>query len=343
LASYQTLKTALKLLTTPDPEAVDTDVFKLENLSSEEKKDLKTQLQKSQMWKLGRKRNIVGFGIVEKHKGGLPTEELALAVYVKKKYPLSYLNHPGIVPSELEFPGLSEQVITDVREIGVLRLEAALTTAIRPIMCGYSIGRSEKGNTGTLGCMVTTRDTDGKWLLLSNSHVLAYSGLGKPGDPVFQPGPDDWVNPGEPVANLESWQPFKFTNAFDNRVDAALAEPINQELFDPTIFSIGRPKGIRFAERGMTVQKSGRTSGHPWGQIADVDFSAPVPYPEVGTTVKYCDLIVCSRCTEPGDSGALVLDADCYAVGLHFCGTETVSVFNPIQYVLDELNIDLVM
>lgn len=345
MPSPEVLKTAVKLLWTGNPETVSSEEFRVENLSSREKERLDAQLEGSRAWKLGDKRNVVGLGVAENRQGRGSTGELALTVYVKKKYPVSRLDRAHMVPPRLELEGLGEELLTDVREVGELRLES-LRVEKRPIICGYSIGRTEEGLTGTLGCLVSRREGDRKWLLLSNSHVLANSGLGRPGDPIYQPGPDDTEQTLEPVAALESWQPFRYEGALANRVDAALAEPFDPKMFDPTIFDIGLPKGVRVAERGMMVQKSGRTSGHTWGKIDDVDFTTSVPYPRPDgkgyALINFTDLIQCSRCTEPGDSGSLVLDADGYAVGLHFCGTPTISVFNPIQSVLDELNIDLV-
>ena len=349
MANYPVLKAALNLLATRSPEGAEegaeTDQFRVEKLSSQERRELNAQLESRDAWALGRKQNVVALGISENREGAGSTGELALTVYVKKKYPLSYLNEPATIPPRMELTGLGEPIPTDVREIGDLRLEA-LTVEKRPIVCGYSIGRGEKGSTGTLGCMVRKRgDEDGKRLLLSNSHVLAKSGFGEPGDLIHQPGPDDVELVSEPVAKLLTWQPFKVGDTYENHTDAAVAEPVNSNLFDPTIYDIGQPKGVRPAERGMMVQKSGRTSGHTWGQIDDVDFTASVPYSDPdskGFRVNFSDLVLCSRYTEPGDSGALVLDMDGYAVGLHFCGTSTVSVACPIQYVLDDLNVDLV-
>jgi hypothetical protein len=213
------------------------------------------------------------------------------------------------------------------------------------VICGYSIGPSEKVATGTLGCLVRSRSSEGETLLLSNSHVLANSGAGQPGDPIYQPGASD-AEPSEPVARLAAWKPFEFGDDADNHIDAAVAKPLGQGLFKAEIYDIGRPKGVRGAERGMMVQKSGRTSGHTWGQVEDVDFAGSIPYTDPAGggyfRVKFSDQVLCTRYTENGDSGALVLDKDCYAVGLHFCGSRSASAFNPIQSVLDEMNVDLV-
>ena len=44
----------------------------------------------------------------------------------------------------------------------------------------------------------------------------------------------------------------------------------------------------------------------------------------------------------PGDSGASVLDMDRQAVGLLFAGSERVTIFTPIQRVLDRFEVDII-
>jgi len=71
----------------------------------------------------------------------------------------------------------------------------------------------------------TTPQSRDKRYLLSNFHVLADSGKGKPGDKVVYPGPDDNGQvPGDWGASLTKAVPFKKGGEFINEVDAALAE-----------------------------------------------------------------------------------------------------------------------
>jgi hypothetical protein len=58
--------------------------------------------------------------------------------------------------------------------------------------------------------------------------------------------------------------------------------------------------------------------------------------------VKFLQQVLCTRYTDGGDSGSLILDAEGYAIGLHVCGGPGASIFSPIQFVLDDLGIDLV-
>jgi hypothetical protein len=342
MAGLGTLEAALELLSGgPTLSTVSTDVFAVESLSSTEQRRLTSQVENSLAWHLGD--NLIAHGIADKQASTGTTGELALTVYVKKKYPASVLDSSQIVPQSLQLEGLEEDVLTDVREIGELRLEA-LSTRVRPIPGGYSIGHLS--DTGTLGCLVVERGDAGRQLVLSNSHVLAASGTARVGDPVYQPGPDERGNDMEEVARLLRWQPFDFTSN-GNRIDAALAEPIDGDWFDPIIFNVGRPKGVRAPTRGMKVQKTSRTTGHTWGEVQDVHFrpfNLRYPRPDgIGEgEVSFRDQVLCSRYTQGGDSGALVLDEEGYAVGLHFCGAPAGSVFSPIEFVLGELNVDLV-
>jgi hypothetical protein len=332
---------ALDLLTSPAPQKVSTDGFSAERLSAPEKRRLTKQVRQTRAWSIGG--NVVGYGITEKHAGEPTTGNLALTVYVKKKYPKALLDESQLVPPSLALEGLDATVPTDVQEIGELRLEALSITA-RPIPGGYSIGPLSA--TGTYGCLVVERGEGGRRLVLSNSHVLAASGTGRPGDVIYQPGPDERDTTMEVVAKLLSWQPFDFGADYTNRFDAALAEPIKPEWFDTAIYHIGKPVGIRPPARGMMIHKSGRTSGYTMGRVLDVHYRTALQYPRPDGQglgeAKFRDQVLCTRYSEPGDSGALVLDTENYAVGLHFCGGPGASVFSPIQFVLDDLGVDLV-
>lgn len=340
-AQEETLRAALDLLTAPAPTRLAASAFAVEDLSTSDLRRLNRQVKRTRAWNLAG--NVVAYGIAEKQAGASRTGDLALTIYVKKKFSKSALDLPQVVPSSLELEGLNEQVPTDVREIGELRLEP-LTAKIRPIFGGYSIGHLS--NTGSVGCLVIEQGNDGKRLLLSNSHVLAASGTARVGDPIYQPGPSEQDTTMDVVARLKWWQPFNFAAEFVNRVDAALAELVDDSWFDPTIFDIGKPKGMRAPVRGMRVQKTGRTTGHTWGEVFDVNARFALPYPRpdgMGSAeVRFRDQVFCTRYTASGDSGALVLDEDENAVGLHFAGSDSVSVFSPIQFVLDDLAVQLV-
>jgi hypothetical protein len=123
-----------------------------------------------------------------------------------------------------------------------------------------------------------------------------------------------------------------------------IARPTAARLPDlvPAIRDLGLPRGTIQPRRGMTVVKVGRTTGKTIGEIRDVNFRFVLEYDEVGE-VGFTDQVLCTRYTEPGDSGSLVLDdATKKAVGLHFAGASGGSVFSPIGAVLAALGVRLV-
>jgi hypothetical protein len=336
MTTYESLEAGLDLLVDP---------VQLQNLLVLDDRVRRSQMRRTRALLPNSESNIVGLGIAEKTATGQSTGDLALTFYVKKKYPNSQLPSAQRIPPALQL-GAGDPLPTDVREVGKLRLES-LTADVRPIVCGYSISGAAKDTTGTLGCLVRKRGNDTEEYILSNSHVLANSGLARRGDAVYQPGLGEKSTDRQKVAQLATWRPFNFGRGYTAQVDAAIAGPIDRKLFDPAIYAIGRPKGVRAVKRGMKVQKSGRTTGHTHGVVEDINhvLSMQYPRPPKGTrygTVGFKNTVACTRFTDGGDSGSLVLDEDGYAIGLHFCGTSVTSIFLPISLVLDELGVELV-
>jgi hypothetical protein len=296
-------------------------------------------------------KNVVAVGISEKVSAGGPTGTLALTFYVDRKLPLSKMKAdaavPPAVPESLSGPAL---IPTDVVAVGKPRLEAVkdlknpLATR-KPLQPGFSIGHV-KVTAGTFGAVVTR---DGKFLILSNSHVLANSGLGKKGDKILYPGDADGGEaPADIAAKLFDFVKFKVGNDFLNRVDAAVALPLDDRLGDLTseIKGLFIPKGTAKAARDMEVVKVGRTTGQTKARVRDVNFRLVLNYPGVGL-VGFLDQVFCTRYTNGGDSGSLVIDTGTgKAVGLHFAGFPDKhgvmgSVFNPIDEVLKALEVKL--
>jgi hypothetical protein len=234
----------------------------------------------------------------------------------------------------------SEPILTDVKVIGMLRPEV---NAIRsPFQPGNSVGHV-KATAGTLGAVVTK---GGAFHILSNSHVLALGGKAKKGDAIVYPGrADGGALSKDLVAKLTGFKAFVPGGAFVNRVDCAIAKPTNVRLGDliAEIKGWGLPRGIIKPARGMKVIKVGRTTGKTTGEIQDIHFRFTLDYEgEIGV-VGFTDQVLCTRYTNDGDSGSLVIDkATGRAVGLHFAGAEGGSVFNPIDEVLKALGVKLV-
>lgn len=287
-------------------------------------------------------RNIVAVGISAKHDAGA---ELALCFYVKKKHARSRLSGDSMIQPVINMPN-DQAVFTDVKEIGELRPQILAQAA--PLQSGYSISHSGIDGTGTLGAIVRK---DGRHFVLSNSHVLARNGLANAGDAIVYPGTLDGGRlPRNLAAHLAEFVPFvpfdpdDPARQFVNRCDAALGEvaPGRLARIDWAIHAAAMPPKTGVARRGMVVEKLGRTTRATRGTVVDANFRVILDYAGVGR-VAFLDQVYCSRYTEPGDSGALVVDADSgRIVGLHFAGGSAASVFSPIDAVVAELGFEFV-
>lgn len=279
--------------------------------------------------------NIIGVGISKKVTEGKELEALCVSFYVEKKLPPSRIPHSHLVPPVLATQN-GRATYTDIKEVGRIVPQKNPLVKQKPLESGFSVGHI-KITAGTLGAIVKKGN---KRYLLSNSHVLADSGKGKPGDKVVYPGPDDDGQlPGDWVASLTQAVPFKKGGAFVNEVDAALAE-IREERLADVIYKLQKaktPLSTIAPERDMVVTKRGRTTGITRGKIIDVDFRFVLDYDGVGQ-IGYTKQVLCERYTDGGDSGSLVIDvASGKIVGLHFAGANGGSVFNPIQPVMKAL------
>ena len=316
-----------------------------------------------------KKENVVGVGIGFKKMKGRRTDTLSVVVLVDKKLPLSALKEKDVVQKELD------GVLTDVQEIGIVE---ALNTKVfqpridkwRPAPGGVSIGHY-RGSSGTLGVAVTDRRL-GERLILSNNHVLAYNGA-RIGDPVLQPGPFDGGKKQDEIAELYRFVPLSFmmdtpacgvaskaadvANVFfqmagsqnrfipvrvsnkENTVDAAVALPLMENSIKEEILDIGVLEGIKEAELGMTVEKSGRTTGHNRGQVDVADCTLMVNY-NYQRTALFSHQIVVRLASKGGDSGSLIV-SEKSAVGLLFAGSERFSVCNPMDRVANTLHIEI--
>lgn len=315
------------------------------------------------------KPNVIGVGVGLRETRGQILDELAVKVLVTQKLPRAGLTAQATVPSEVD------GIKTDVMQVGVIRALQPRTDRWRPAPGGVSIGHYQI-TAGTLGCVVRDRDT-GERLILSNNHVIANSNDAQLGDPILQPGPYDGgrVN-NDTIAHLVRFCPIQFEvqpgtcnlanlyaslgNIFAklsgsthrvqvfqadpqalNQVDAAVAKPTDDSLILDEILEIGAIMGTAPTSLGMSVRKSGRTTGFTTGTVLVVDTTVSVTYGG-GRTARFENQIVAGPMSQGGDSGSLVVAGDLpLAVGLLFAGSDQSTVFNPIQAVLDCLEVDI--
>ncbi len=243
---------------------------------------------------------------------------------------------------------------TRVRPVSAIALTMALSVAALVADDGTAHRRSSDlfgvsgGNvndstkrfccSGTLGALVT----DGSSLyILSNNHVLARSGQGGAGEDISQPGLIDTnCQVAERVADLSYAAPLGSSN-----VDAALAE-LRPGAMDPSgeIMDIGVPSSsIAAPAVGLSVTKSGRTTGQTMGSVSAINTSVQVQYQaNCGSgkkfRVTYTNQVVISSSTfsAGGDSGSLIVtnDVSHRPVALLFAGSSTTTIANPIGEVL---------
>ena len=316
---------------------------------------------------LFRRQNVVACGLGYKTSKGQTTNDLSLIVSVSQKVPREQLMPQDIIPKSLE------GMMIDVVETGHIHAQNAAdpTGRFRPAQPGISIGHRDI-TAGTFGLLV---QRNGSPFILSNNHVLADSNAARIGDPIYQPGPADGGTASDRIAALAEYAPLDFgdtpsqcriadsiatwLNFFArltgsshrlqpvqqtsgiNTMDAALAQPDAPDLVTPEVLGLGLPTGVGTPTLGAQVQKMGRTTGLTYGYITQIDVTVNVNF---GTrTARFADQVITTSMSSPGDSGSGILDMDRRAVGLLFAGSTTVTIFSPIQRVLDYFGVELVL
>lgn len=309
--------------------------------------------------------HVVATGVGYKTTRGARTGALSIVCSVTEKIPLSSLEPRDRVPAAID------GIPTDVVATGVIRALQSPTARHRPAPGGVSIGHRAI-TAGTLGCLVRR---DGQVFILSNNHVLANSNDAQRGDAILQPGPHDGGRfPEDHIADLEDFVPIAFPGessecgfargliallnagcraigsntryrsvklqATENRVDAAIARPLQPPLVTDEILGIGRIAGMGSGSLGTALRKSGRTTGLSSGEIQQVDVSVNVQYGP-GRVALFTDQLLAGPMSQGGDSGSAVLDAGNRLIGLLFAGSDNSTIINRIEHVFSELRLSL--
>lgn len=275
---------------------------------------------------------------------------------------------PGGVPTMSNGSGDSQVTTVLVTAVSGSASGSAVVTITPPnqnaqsgaVKLGTSGGNVNEtaGNSccsGTLGSLVTLNGTQ---YILSNNHVLARSDFGIVGENISQPGLVDTncqTAGTQNVAQLSQF--FNLETGPVPKVDAALAQVVNGKvdsggnilLLGGTqtngIPDAGAPHqgtGIA-ATLGLTVAKSGRTTGLTCSSVLATQVSARVDYfkncgdTTKAFTVNYTDLVSIAggAFSADGDSGSLIVSqATADPVALLFAGSDTDTVGNPVSDVL---------
>jgi hypothetical protein len=194
---------------------------------------------------------------------------------------------------------------------------------------------------GTLGALVTNGAAQ---FILSNNHVLARGNQAVVGEDVSQPGLIDTnCQVATIVADFTLAPPLEASN-----VDAAIAQ-LRPGTMDPTgaIEDIGVPSSTTVNPAvGMSVAKSGRTTGFTTGSISSINTTVNVQYTTAcgggkKFTVNYTNQVIINSSTfsAGGDSGSLIVTNNTAhnPVALLYAGSSSATIGNPINEVLTRL------
>ena len=319
------------------------------------------------------KPNVVATGIGYKFTNGKVTDELAIICSVATKQAVKSLSSVELIPKNVN------GIPTDVYPSGVFSIYQEPTDRFRPAPGGVSIGHV-RITAGTLGCLVQKNGkkyilSNNHVLANSNEADIGdpivqpgpTDGGGMPEDHIanlaefipiqFQNGTNggsshcrfarvtaDILNAlAAAIGSDTRLRPvYKVKEqAIENKVDCALAEPLNENDVVNEILSIGKIKGVADGDLGMSVKKSGRTTGFTTGSIQQIDVTVDISYGS-GKTATFVDQLMTGNMSAGGDSGSAVLDSNDNIVGLLFAGSSSNTIINRIQNVFEALQVSII-
>lgn len=276
--------------------------------------DLRTELEQYP--------NVTGTAVGPKQKNGEGmTDELSVIVFVSEKVDEADLDDDDVIPKEVEIDGQTYK--TDVQYFGEAELLAAMSETApmgreaadaaepasipdslsrrekwRPASAGVSVGHPQV-TAGTLGTP-PLKNSSGKLVFLTNSHVAAVSGQATVGDAIMQPGRVDGGQlPRDEIGTLLEFSSFETTTV--NTTDSALVE-ITPDHLDEDIFELqGDLRGWEAAVAGRTYVKSGRTTGVTRGRC-----TARSANISIGPS-QFAGIDVFEPMAAGGDSGSLIV------------------------------------
>jgi hypothetical protein len=225
----------------------------------------------------------------------------------------------------------------------------------RPAPGGVSVGHVNI-TAGTLGSRAIglTAPWNNRHLILSNNHVLANSNAGSVNDSIVQPGPfDGGSHPADQIAVLARWVPINFGGA-PNFVDCAFGWAWHQRIRGEQYYLSGGSGAFYrtgtaplAASLGLTVGKSGRTTGLTMGRVTQIGVSVNVNFGGGRVALFRNQIAIQSVNADPfsagGDSGSVIWHwaTGVRPVGLLFAGGGGTTFANPIGAVLAALDIRL--
>jgi hypothetical protein len=297
--------------------------------------------------------NIVGVGetLGDPLKGAAPGEQ-SLVVYTVEKTTedkiKGHLSNAGAATDES-----LDRTRMRVYWSGIVEARAHRFSA-NPAPCGISVGHSLV-TAGTLGVLARGRSGQrlNRLFGISNNHVFANANRASEGDRIVQPGVAD--GGGRSIGVLERFVRIDFSPNAQNVVDCACAWMTSSAVDREFVYLVnGSQYRFRVAPQtvpatfGLQVGKSGRTTQVTQGWINATSVTVNVSFGEgaVATFVnQFSILSVDSRreFSQGGDSGSLIWtwSPQRNPVGLLFAGGAGVTFANPIDTVLNALDLQL--
>lgn len=306
------------------------------------------------------------------HLGTLAHGDLAAAMAAQELLSQDLLDRPGVAGTAVAFDATGRPVVkVYLTRASALELPAsfdghAVVSEVtgpfralgdptdprrpfpRPVPIGVSTGQVDV-TAGTIGARVVS---GAKVFALSNNHVYANRNRAEVGDNILQPGTvDGGADPSDAIATLHDFEPIRFCNPFPvcpaNEIDAAIAATTEANLGNATPSNgYGTPRSETAAARlGMPVQKYGRTTGHTKGTITGINATMNIGFRD--RQARFSGQIVVSGAgfSGPGDSGSLIVAGpgpdDRRPVGLLFAGSQTTTLANPIDLVLERFDVEI--
>lgn len=267
-----------------------------------------------------RQANLIGIGFGAKETCGKFTGNVAVRVYVTKKLPKAKISR------QYRIPEMVNGVPTDVIPLAQPKFHNL------PVVAGDSI-RNANGGAGSLGCILSKGD--GKWYILSASHILAPANHATPGDKILQLANG---NGGETaIAELTEYYQLK-TNGTANPFDAAIARVLKKSDVILSIPEIGALKKEEMTPLlFQSVRKYGASTLHSVGIITDI--AVDITFSYGGREYLFDDVIQVIGCggkfSAGGDSGAIAVDAlSNRPIGTIIGGAEDGSYLSPITRIL---------
>lgn len=271
-----------------------------------------------------RRRGVLGVALTEKVTKGQPTGVLGATVYVARKRPAGRLSASDRLPTHLRSRDVRLPI--DVIEVG--RFE-------RLDYPGASIGPARiVGMFGSLGCFVTRQGIGGT-AAITAMHISGRDSIdaGSPPIPIFSPDPLHTAQP-----RLFGQLSLGHTSPVDaGRIDLPPGTPLNNVLPGGRAIRGWRPVLLP-GDRDTPVYLFGATSGFLKGLLVEPDVQFAVD-------IAPADVLFTDIQVDHGDSGAVLVDEDGYAVGLlagRLTGGPGYSVFSKFGPVLALLDCELV-